>query len=246
MAQDRMPNWSYVTEDWQLYQCDRWWEGKHVFHVISRCRCRIKSYLKVTLSPSSTVMLSGRCPNSAPCTLDPAKKNERRVQSASNKNTRHSASVHLSQVRYLKIDHLTKSFRPEMCPASCLLWRESNKYTKQKSHNVCTDPHTWIMIWFYPAFWWAARSLNSTDNEQREEDSRGAAGAWNEGTATVTEGMLILPTNTHTHTHPHRKQAHACNSTNIYYKLTQEQTQILRAPECLPECLTCSGTKKKK
>lgn len=153
-------------------------------------------------------MLSGRCPNSAPCTLDPAKKNQRRVQSASNKNTRHSASVHLSQVRYLKIDHLTKSFRPEMCPASCLLWRESNKYTKQKSHNVCTDPHTWIMIWFYPAFWWAARSLNSTDNEQREEDSRGAAGAWNEGTATVTEGMLILPTNTHIHTHTHKENRH--------------------------------------
>ena len=92
-------------------------------------------------------------------------------------------------------------------PCLLIFWGESNKYTQQKSHNVCTDPHTWIMIWFYPAFWWGARSLNSTDNEPREEDSRGAAGAWNEGTATVTEGMLILPTNTHirecTHTHTH-------------------------------------------
>ncbi|TNN77210.1 hypothetical protein EYF80_012517 [Liparis tanakae] len=29
-------------------------------------------YLKVTLSPSSTVMLSGRCANSPPCTLETA------------------------------------------------------------------------------------------------------------------------------------------------------------------------------
>lgn len=90
--------------------------------------------------------------------------------------------------------------RDVLCILLTYFWRESNKYTKQKSHNVCTDPHTWIMIWFYPAFWWDARSLNSTDNEPREGDSRGAAGAWNEGTETVTEGMLILPTNTHMHT----------------------------------------------
>lgn len=37
-----------------------------------------KTYLKITLSPSITVILSGRWPNSTACALNPAEENRRR------------------------------------------------------------------------------------------------------------------------------------------------------------------------
>lgn len=77
-------NSSYVTKYWQLKWNDRRCWGKHVYHVLSRCRCRVKSYLKVTLSPSRTVMLSGTCPNSAPCKLVPVKKKGKKKKHMSN------------------------------------------------------------------------------------------------------------------------------------------------------------------
>lgn len=168
-------------------------------------------------------MLSGRVPNSAACTLDPAKRKDRGDQWASNDGTRRPPSVFInlrSRAPWSTASPYRLGRGCALHPRLLIFWGESNKYTQQKSHNVCTDPHTWIMIWFYPAFWWGARSLNSTDNEPREEDSRGAAGAWNEGTATVTEGMLILPTNTHirerTHTHTWRTESHVYKSTDTY------------------------------
>lgn len=58
--------------------------GKQVYYLVSRCSCRVKSYLKVTLSPSRTVMLSGTCPNSAPCKLAPVKKKKKKMKHMSN------------------------------------------------------------------------------------------------------------------------------------------------------------------
>lgn len=52
--------------------------GKQVYYLVSRCSCRVMSYLNVTLSPSRTVMLSGTCPNSAPCKLAPVKKKKKK------------------------------------------------------------------------------------------------------------------------------------------------------------------------
>lgn len=161
MAQCGTCNWSFVKENWQLKWRDRCGCGrmggrggvaKHVYHVISRCRCRIKSYLKVTLSPSSTVMLSGRCPNSAPYTLDPAKKNENRHHWASNKfyqTVRWCSSIS-GQVLEDWLPHQIRLGGGCAVPPAYSFLKEKVIYTKQKSHNVCSDPHTWIMIWFLP------------------------------------------------------------------------------------------------
>lgn len=138
MAQCGTCNWSYMTENWQSKWHDRWWwwcgETKHVHHVIRQCRCRIKSYLKVMLSPSSTVMFSGRCPNSAPCTLEPAKENEKRDQWESNNATRRSTGVHQSQGGLgggcAALRRLLTYF-----------WRESNIYETKESRCLLWPPY---------------------------------------------------------------------------------------------------------
>lgn len=121
---------------------------------MSNCRCRVKSYLKVTLSPSRTVMLSGTCPNSAPCKLVPVKKEKKKI---------HMSNSWINSpppLFYWIIFYFLSSFL-----------NEGNIRLKEGVRVSTPNPHSEIMISFLAAFWWSTHSLNTIDIEPRDEDA---------------------------------------------------------------------------